>query len=399
MKSLRELYRIGYGPSSSHTMAPYRAAEMFFTRNNSRATGFEAALYGSLAATGQGHFTDRAILSVFPEGKCKILWYPQTFLDEHPNGMIFRALDAAGREINRLRIFSIGGGAVSESGNAENTPECYPYTSMSEILDICETRGLTLWQLAAECENLDFLKAVYAQMMETLHRGLAAEGVLSGGLQLPRKARRFFLKAKSLRPDIQRTGLIAAYAYAVSEENASLGKVVTAPTCGSCGVLPSVLYYLQQTWNFSDGEMYQALAVAGIIGNVVKSNGSISGAEVGCQGEIGTACAMASAAAAYLLGGTPRQCECAAEIGLEHFLGLTCDPVLGLVQIPCIERNSVAANQALIAAELALISDGHHFVSFDDVVKTMLTTGHDLPSLYRETSAGGLAEIMRNKQL
>ena len=370
---------------------------MFFTRNNSRATGFEAALYGSLAATGKGHFTDQAVRSAFPEGKCEILWYPQTFLEEHPNGMIFRALNDSGEEIDRLKIFSVGGGALSENGCQEETPECYPYRSMSEMLEICTQQGISLWQLAEKFENLDFLDDIYAQMVETLKRGLSAEGVLPGGLQLPRKARSFYLKAQSLRADIQRTGLIAAYAYAVSEENASLGKVVTAPTCGSCGVLPAVLFYLQKTWNFSGTEIRQALATAGMVGNIVKSNGSISGAEVGCQGEIGTACAMASSAAAYLLGGTPRQCECAAEIGLEHFLGLTCDPVAGLVQIPCIERNSVAANQALVAAELALISDGHHFVSFDDVVKTMLTTGHDLPSLYRETSVGGLAEIMRNK--
>ena len=396
MKSLRELYRIGFGPSSSHTMGPYRAAERFFAGNIS-ADRFEVALYGSLAATGKGHFTDQAVRSAFPEGKCEILWYPQTFLEEHPNGMIFRALNDSGEEIDRLKIFSVGGGALSENGCQEDTPECYPYRSMSEMLEICTQQGISLWQLAEEFENLDFLDDIYAQMVETLKRGLSAEGVLPGGLQLPRKARSFYLKAQSLRADIQRTGLIAAYAYAVSEENASLGKVVTAPTCGSCGVLPAVLFYLQKTWNFSGTEIRQALATAGMVGNIVKSNGSISGAEVGCQGEIGTACAMASSAAAYLLGGTPRQCECAAEIGLEHFLGLTCDPVAGLVQIPCIERNSVAANQALVAAELALISDGHHFVSFDDVVKTMLTTGHDLPSLYRETSVGGLAEIMRNK--
>lgn len=396
MKSLRELYRIGFGPSSSHTMGPYRAAERFFAGNIS-ADRFEVALYGSLAATGKGHFTDQAVRSVFPEGKCEILWYPQTFLEEHPNGMIFRALNDSGEEIDRLKIFSVGGGALSENGCQEDTPECYPYRSMSEMLEICTQQGISLWQLAEKFENLDFLDDIYAQMVETLKRGLSAEGVLPGGLQLPRKARSFYLKAQSLRADIQRTGLIAAYAYAVSEENASLGKVVTAPTCGSCGVLPAVLFYLQKAWNFSGTEIRQALATAGMVGNIVKSNGSISGAEVGCQGEIGTACAMASSAAAYLLGGTPRQCECAAEIGLEHFLGLTCDPVAGLVQIPCIERNSVAANQALVAAELALISDGHHFVSFDDVVKTMLTTGHDLPSLYRETSVGGLAEIMRNK--
>ena len=393
MKSLKELYRIGHGPSSSHTMAPYRAAEHFL-RKYPEASFFEVTLYGSLAATGRGHFTDRAICAVLSEARTRILWEPDVFLPEHPNGMIFKALDRENRTIGTWKVFSIGGGAVSEDGRREETPERYPYQNMEEILAACEKSYIPLWQLAENCEDLSWLAEVYERMQRSISDGLNREGFLPGELHLERKARAVFLKAKTLRKDLRRTGLIASYAYAAAEENASLGEIVTAPTCGSCGVLPAVLRFLHESGHCIETEILHALEIAGLIGNTVKQNGSISGAEVGCQGEIGTACAMASAAAAYLFGGTPRQCEYAAEIGLEHFLGLTCDPVCGLVQIPCIERNAIAANRAVIAAELSLLSDGKHLVSFDDVVKTMLQTGHDLPRLYRETSAGGLARII-----
>ncbi|MBQ7206960.1 MAG: L-serine ammonia-lyase, iron-sulfur-dependent, subunit alpha [Lentisphaeria bacterium] len=393
MKSLKELFRVGCGPSSSHTMAPCRAAEMFL-RKHPVATGFEVTLFGSLASTGKGHFTDRAICSVLSPERTRIVWKPDVFLPEHPNGMVFRAVDAQGGVNGEWKVFSVGGGALSEDGRFEETPDIYSWQSMDEMLGACETGAVPLWQLVEEVEGIDWLGDIWDRMMTTLEAGLEKEGVLPGGLNLGRKARSVYLKARSLRQDIRRTGIIAAYAYAVSEENASLGTVVTAPTCGSCGVLPAVLRYIQETHKNSRADMCRALAVAGLIGDVVKQNGSISGAEVGCQGEVGTACAMAAAAAAWLFGGTPRQCEYAAEIGLEHFLGLTCDPVLGLVQIPCIERNALAANRAVVAAELALISDGRHVISFDDVVRTMLATGHDLPNLYRETSQGGLARVM-----
>ena len=393
MKSLKELYRCGHGPSSSHTMAPFRAAEIFL-RKYPEAARFAVTLYGSLAATGKGHFTDRAICSVLSEARTTIHWKPDIFLPEHPNGMSFAAFAPSGEPLGKWNVFSIGGGALSENGKCEETPECYPFKNMNEILELCEKRGIPLWQAAEEWETFEWLPAIYNQMLETLHEGLNREGELPGGLHLGRKARNIHRKARSLKKEIRRTGLIAAYAYAVAEENASLGIVVTAPTCGSSGVLSAVLHYLQEFYHCSSEEMIHALIVAGIFGNIVKQNGSISGAEVGCQGEIGTACAMAAAAAAYLLGGSPRQCEYAAEIGLEHFLGLTCDPISGFVQIPCIERNVLAANRAMIAAELALLSDGYHMVSFDDVVQTMLKTGHDLPSIYRETSRGGLAKIV-----
>ena len=397
MKSLKELFRTGHGPSSSHTMAPARAAEQFL-RKTPAASRYEVVLYGSLAATGKGHFTDQAVASILGENRTVIHWKPETLLPFHPNGMIFRAYDEQDREQSVWTVYSVGGGALSEGNGTTESPEVYPFRDMSEIMTYCLSEGIPLWQLAERYEGAeiwDFLKSILDRMMDTLSSGLSREGVLPGDLHLARKAREVYLKAKAQRSGIRRTGLLAAYAYAVSEENASLGMVATAPTCGSCGVLPAVLRYCQETDRCSQSELLHALAVAGIVGNVVKQNGSISGAEVGCQGEIGVACAMASAAAAHLFGGTVPQCEYAAEIGLEHFLGLTCDPVMGLVQIPCIERNALAANRAVTAAELALLSDGKHRVSFDAVVRTMLETGHDLPSLYRETSAGGLAAVIK----
>ena len=391
MKSLKELFRTGRGPSSSHTMGPARAAEQIL-REFPDAESFEVTLFGSLAATGKGHFTDRAILEVLNPKRTRILWAPETVLPEHPNGMKFRIVPHAGPAAERT-LFSIGGGAVSADGTAETTPEVYPFRDMRHIMEHCLKESIPLWSLAEVCEGKeiwDFLDSVLDTMMKAVDRGLAAEGVLPGGLRLMRKARNIHLKTELLRNEIRRTGLLASFAYAVCEENASLGIVVTAPTCGSCGVLPAVLKYALDR-GVTRPELLHALACAGIVGNVVKQNASISGAEVGCQGEVGTACAMASAAWARLIGAEIRQIEYAAEIGLEHFLGLTCDPILGLVQIPCIERNALAANRAAVAAEMAILSDGHHLVSFDAVVKTMLETGHDLPSLYRETSAGGLS--------
>ena len=397
MKSLRELFRIGHGPSSSHTMAPASAAETFLLRH-SEAKRFEVILYGSLAATGHGHFTDLAISNVLGAKRTAIVWKPEITLPFHPNGMTFRALSESGKKIAEWTVYSVGGGALGEENSPVDPPEVYPFENMARILKYCQSEGIPLWQLAERCEGPEiwnYLDTVLEQMMHSLNVGLGKEGVLPGELHLGRRAREVFLKAKAQRSGMRRTGLLAAYAYATGEENASCGVVVTAPTCGSCGVLPAVLRYCRETVRCSHADLLHALAAAGLIGLLVKQNGSISGAEVGCQGEIGVACAMASAAAAHLFGGTVQQCEYAAEIGLEHFLGLTCDPVLGLVQIPCIERNALAANRAMTAGELVLLSDGSHRVSFDTVVQTMLETGHDLPSLYRETSFGGLAAAYR----
>ncbi|MCI6289207.1 MAG: L-serine ammonia-lyase [Lentisphaeria bacterium] len=397
MKSLKELFRIGCGPSSSHTMAPARAAGEFLKRCPA-AVRFDVTLYGSLAATGKGHFTDQAIEAVLGKERTAIHWKPEVFLPFHPNGMKFRAFAADGSSpCGDWTVYSVGGGALREEGAAEESPDVYPYKSMNDMMEHCRREGIPLWMLVENAEGPEiwnYLSEVLNRMMTALSAGLEKDGVLPGGLRLARKARSVYLKAKAQRREIRRTGLLAAYAYAVGEENASLGVVVTAPTCGSCGILPSVLRYFQEVEHCSRKEILHALATAGIVGNIVKQNGSISGAEVGCQGEVGVACAMAAAAVAHLLGATVPQCEYAAEIGLEHFLGLTCDPIMGLVQIPCIERNALAANRAMIAAEMAMLSDGVHFVSFDAVIRTMLETGHDLPSLYRETSEGGLSVIV-----
>lgn len=395
MKSIRELYRIGRGPSSSHTMGPNRAAKMFLERHPD-AAHFEVTLYGSLAATGKGHMTDKAILDVLNTDRTELIWKPEIFLKYHPNGMKFRAFDADGREKESWTVFSVGGGALEEeSGGHLNTPEVYELNTMTDILKWCENTGRSLWEYVEDREGKDiwdYLAEIWKVMRAAVERGLDNEGVLEGPLHLRRKAAVYYIKALGYKANLQSRGLVFAYALAASEENASGGTIVTAPTCGACGVVPGVLYYLQQSRQFSDTRMYRALATAGLIGNIVKQNASISGAEAGCQAEVGVACAMAAAASNQLFGGSPIQNEYAAEMGLEHHLGLTCDPVCGLVQIPCIERNAYAAARALDANIYAAYSDGQHRVSFDHVVEVMKETGHDIPSLYKETSKGGLAK-------
>lgn len=395
MKTLKELYRIGHGPSSSHTMGPRNAATQFLNQN-AEATRFEVTLYGSLAATGKGHMTDQAILDVLGKERTTIVWEPKQFLPFHPNGMRFRALDAVGERTAEWTVYSVGGGALAEEG--QKTVEhkhIYNMSTATEILSWCISTGKSYWEYVEECEGTeiwDYLRKVWATMKEAVQRGLEQEGVLPGPLALRRKAALYYVRAEGYQQSMRTRGLLFAYALAVSEENAAGGKIVTAPTCGSCGVLPAVLYHLYKSRNFSEQRIIRALATAGLFGNIVKTNASISGAEVGCQGEVGVACAMAAAAAAQLFGGLPSQIEYAAEMGLEHHLGLTCDPVCGLVQIPCIERNAYAAARALDASIYALYTDGRHRVSFDQAVKVMKQTGKDLPSLYKETSEGGLAK-------
>ena len=398
MKTIREIYRIGNGPSSSHTMAPKKAAEMFLARHP-EAKRFKVTLYGSLAATGKGHLTDVAILSVLqPQAEVEIVWQPKTFLPFHPNAMTFAAYDSNGKLSENWTVYSIGGGALAEKdGEIEDAPmkDIYSMAKMSEILTWCEKTGKSYWEYVKECEDQDiwdYLALVWKTMKEAIERGLEQEGVLPGPLNLRRKAATYHIRATGYKESLRSRGLVFSYALAVSEENASGGKIVTAPTCGSCGVVPAVLYHLQKSRDFSDTRILRALATAGLIGNIVKTNASISGAEVGCQGEVGVACAMASAAANQLFGGSPSQIEYAAEMGLEHHLGMTCDPVCGLVQIPCIERNAYAAARALDANLYASFTDGMHRVSFDKVVEVMKQTGHDLPSLYKETGEGGLAK-------
>lgn len=395
MDSIKDIFKIGVGPSSSHTMGPRRAAERFLAQYP-QAARFQVTLYGSLAATGKGHLTDQAILAILGASRTEIRWEPTVFLPFHPNGMRFLALSEGGEELGAWEVYSIGGGFLSEGpGQTQVTEIAYPYTTMDGVLKWYGETGRLFWEYVLEYEGqpvFDHLRKVWRVMREAVERGLDAEGVLPGGLGLQRKASAYYRRAEGLREGIRGRGFLFAYALAVSEENAAgTGLIVTAPTCGSAGVLPAVLYYLYKHHDVPERRIIRALATAGLIGAIVKENASISGAEVGCQGEIGVACAMAAAAVNQIFGGSPNQIEYAAEMGLEHHLGLTCDPICGLVQIPCIERNAFAAARAMDANMYAGLSDGRHSISFDKVVRTMLETGHDLPSLYKETSTGGLA--------
>ncbi len=397
MESIKQIYKIGLGPSSSHTMGPRKAAEDFAAAN-SGAARFVVTLYGALAATGRGHLTDKAILSVLePVAPTEIEWQPEVFLPFHPNAMRFRAFDAAGNVTADITRYSIGGGDVVAEGEDRSAGEqVYSMNTMAEILKWCDTTGHSFWEYVDMCEGpaiWEHLARVWDVMKRAVERGIEAEGVLPGGLGVSRKATSYYVHAAGYASSLKSRGLVYAYALAVSEENAAGGEIVTAPTCGSCGIVPAVLYHLHTSKGFSEQRILRALATAGLFGSVVKHNASVSGAEVGCQGEVGVACAMAAAAASQLFGGTPRQIEYSAEMGLEHHLGLTCDPVCGLVQIPCIERNAYAAARALDANLYAAFSDGRHSVSFDRIVEVMKQTGHDLPSLYKETAQGGLAKV------
>ena len=398
MESLREIFRIGKGPSSSHTMGPQRAA-IIFAERHPEAARFEVILYGSLAATGKGHMTDKAIIDVLKQiAPVEIVWEPSVFLPYHPNGMLFRAYNNSQDLLDEWTVYSVGGGALSEGKATDDyfhKESVYDLHTLKDIQTWCEHHGRGYWEYVKHCEEddlWDYLREVWKTMQAAVERGLDSEGALPGPLNLARKAPNYYIKARGYKPSLQSRGMVYSYALAVSEENASGGTIVTAPTCGACGVVPAVLYHLSKGHDFSETKILHALATAGLFGNIVKYNASISGAEVGCQGEVGVACAMASAASCQLFGGSPSQIEYAAEMGLEHHLGMTCDPVCGLVQIPCIERNAFAACRALDAQLYASFSDGSHRVSFDRVVEVMKQTGHDIPSLYKETSAGGLAK-------
>ncbi|MDE7122746.1 MAG: L-serine ammonia-lyase, iron-sulfur-dependent, subunit alpha [Alistipes sp.] len=400
MESLRELFKIGNGPSSSHTMGPRKAAIQFADRCK-EVDRYRVTLYGSLAATGKGHLTDAAILAVLqPLAPTEIVWKPETVLPFHPNGMLFEGLRGE-QVVDSWTIFSVGGGALAnETTRQEKAPDIYPLTTIAEIKEWCYREGKTFWEYVGDCEGpgiWDYLDTIWTSMCETIERGLNNDGVLPGGLKVARKASTYWVKSKGYTASLSSRAKVYAYALATAEENASGGQVVTAPTCGSCGVVPAVLYHLSTSRDFLRIRVLRALATAGLFGNIAKTNSSISGAEVGCQGEVGVAGAMAAAAACQLFGGPPSQIEYAAEMGLEHHLGLTCDPVCGLVQVPCIERNAIAAARALDANIYATLSDGSHLVSYDKVVEVMNETGHNLPSLYRETSEGGLAKRVEKR--
>ncbi len=398
MDSIRSIYRIGHGPSSTHTMAPRRASETFRNRHP-EVNSFRVSLYGSMAATGKGHLTDAAIAEAFAGKKLEIRWKPEEVKKVHPNGLFFEALDDQGNTLDSWLTFSTGGGALSDDA-AVNSNQ-YTYKTMDRILEHLEESGQTFWEYVAEVEGpgLDsYLEEVWSTMKVAIERGLHQEGLLPGSLHVQRKASVYHTRSMGFTGTLKKKTDLFSYALAVSEENAAGGKIVTAPTCGSCGTLPAALYHMMINYEMPEAKIIRALATAGLIGNLVRYNASISGAEVGCQGEIGTACAMAAAACAQLFGGTPRQIEYAAEMGMEHHLGLTCDPVAGYVQIPCIERNAFAAARALDASAFAILSDGVHRISFDDVVQTMNMTGRDLSAKYRETALGGLANVIGNKK-
>lgn len=396
MKSLRQLYKIGVGPSSSHTMGPVKAVERFLSRCDAM-DNYVVTLYGSLALTGKGHGTDVAIAKAFAPRSVKIVFDTETKC-EHPNTMDLDGYVGGERQAH-LRVFSIGGGDILIEGEAAaEDVDVYELNTFEKIKEHCKQNGLRYWQYAIEREGneiLDYMRRIWSVMNEAIDEGLKTDGVLPGGLNVARRA-------KTLAQDVNRKEtvqshedrIVASYAFAVGEQNASGGVIVTAPTCGASGVLPAVFRFASEQQGYCEEQILRALLTAGIVGNVVKTNASISGAECGCQAEIGTACSMAAAGLAELYGMSLDEIEYSAEVALEHHLGLTCDPVCGLVQIPCIERNAVAAMRSINAVSLATFLADSRKVSFDTVVHAMYETGHDLSENYRETSIGGLAKLI-----
>lgn len=403
MKTLRELYKIGNGPSSSHTMGPKRAAE-WFKDKNPEANRFDIYLYGSLAFTGKGHLTDKIIKETLNPIKTNIIFDTKFVCDKHPNTMDLIAYKDD-QKISQARVYSVGGGAIEVEGQKRAiVPDIYKLNHMQDIKEYCKEEDKDLVDYVVETEGediIEFLREIWHTMYNSVKTGIEKEGIIPGKLQLPREAKMIYENtAEDQNPILKRTRLLTSYAHAVSENNASGDIIVTAPTCGASGVLPAVLTYMYEQYNIEEEKIIKALAIAGVIGNLVKANASISGAECGCQAEIGTACSMAAGAAAYLMDLDLEKIDNAAEIAMEHHLGLTCDPIYGYVQIPCIERNAVAALRAVDAANMAKITTGKRFISFDLVVDTMYETGKDLNSHYRETSKGGLAKkYCRNKYI
>lgn len=397
MKSIRDLYKVGKGPSSSHTMGPERAAKIF-KQENPDADRYEVTLYGSLSLTGVGHGTDRVLSEVLSPTPTEIIFSDKNPDDlRHPNTMDFAAFKD-GAQTAGMRVESIGGGdIVIEGREAQGAEETYPENSFAEIAQYCKWRYISLREyveLNEGAEIWSFLEEIWSTMRAEVEAGLEATGVLPGGLNVQRKAKYLYDRQHSQEiPQVRELQLVCAYAFAAAEQNADNGTIVTAPTCGSCGVLPAVLMYLQGKYHYSDLRMAHALGVAGIIGNLIRRNASISGAECGCQAEIGSACSMAAAAMCELMEFPIEQIEYAAEIAMEHHLGLTCDPICGLVQIPCIERNAVAAKRAIDSANLAHMLVGTRTISFDMVVRTMYETGISMNRAFRETSEGGLARL------
>ena len=397
MQSIRTLYKVGKGPSSSHTMGPERAAKLF-REMTPEADRYEVIIYGSLAKTGVGHGTDRVLVDTLAPYPTKIVFAsvdPGNM--KHPNTLDLIAYKD-NKETQRIRVESIGGGDIVVEGEAQHADaEVYPENSFAEIARFCQWRHVSLpeyVELNEGPEIWSFLEHIWHVMLQSIEDGLAAEGILPGGLNVQRKAKYLYERTHLLDlPQVRELQLVCSYAFAVAEQNAGNGTIVTAPTCGSCGVLPAVLMYMQQKYDLPDRKIAEALGVAGLFGNLVRHNASISGAECGCQAEIGTACSMAAAAMGELTGLTIEEQEYAAEIAMEHQLGLTCDPICGLVQIPCIERNAVAAKRAIDASNLSHMLVGTRTISFDMVVRTMYETGINMNRAFRETSEGGLARL------
>jgi len=394
MESVKKIFKIGNGPSSSHTMGPKNASKIFLEKNPD-ADRFNIHIYGSLALTGKGHMTDVAIIDTLGE-KAEVIWHQNEKLPLHTNGILFEAFNEKDELTDSWEVYSIGGGELMDSDNKVEPNHIFPHTKMHKILKHLHKEGGTFWEYVMrndEDDLMDYLWEVWEAMKAAIERGLDTEGTLPGGLKLLRKAPSYYFKARMQNQFIRDDSFLFAFALAVSEENAAGNIVVTAPTCGSAGILPAVLYLFYKDKGIKEDFIIRSLVTAGLIGNLVKENASISGAEVGCQGEVGVASAMAAAAAAQLAGGTIHQIEYAASSALEHHLGMTCDPVAGLVQIPCIERNAFGAQRAIDSALYALNSDGRHYVMFDQVVEAMKQTGKDIPSLYKETALGGLAKV------
>lgn len=400
MKSVREIFKIGKGPSSSHTMGPQKAAAIFKSENPNVAK-YKVILYGSLAETGKGHRTDTAIRETFEPSECEIIFNTDRSITlPHENTLDLFAYNKDGNETAKMRVMSVGGGDIKIEGYPEyDSPDIYAESSFKEIAEYCLNRNIRLSDYVFEHEGEDF-KAFFLNiwyvMNESIETGLTKRGILPGGLNVEKKAQYLYNQRHiDESPSTRENRIVCAYAFAASEQSADCGTIVTAPTCGACAVLPSVLKYMKEQKGFGEYQIVRALAVAGLIGNLVKKNASISGAECGCQAEIGTACSMAAAALCELHEMSIGQIEYAAEVALEHHLGLTCDPICGLVQIPCIERNAVAAMRAINALSLANFLSETRKISFDMVVKTMYETGRDLNFRYRETAEGGLAKVFR----
>ncbi len=402
MYSLKELYRSGFGPSSSHTIGPFRAG-VIIKNKNPNADSFRVTLQGSLAATGIGHFTDKSLEKAFGDSKLEIIWRDDIWPEQHPNGMVLEALDKDGGILESWTVFSVGGGSLVNAGeNINSGTHKYPHKNFFEIMEYCKENRLELWEYVLKFDDddiWDYLDEIRQAMMNAIEEGLnQKERYLPSPLKIARRAPEVYQNIlNEENPSIKEQGTLSAYALAVSEQNASMGVIVTAPTCGACGVMPSVLRYLQEAYNKSDEDIVKALAVAGVLGLVAKHNASISGAEAGCQAEVGVACAMAAGAASFLLGHSIGHIENAAEVAIEHHLGMTCDPLGGYVLVPCIERNATAAVRAIQSAYYVYLTGAEHIITYDEVLQTMYETGKDMQDAYKETAIGGLAKYYAQK--